>query len=140
MSTFALWPAAGLVLGVALAPWVPVPGRLAVWALGLSWLGALLLWRRRSTRGAWLALVALAIHCGIAGCALAGRAADEARHSSLRAVLDGWFDHFRLEEIAVPSGVEPVQVRLVLTEDAARRDDTVPFRARAVAEIGRAHV
>ena len=130
---FALWPAAGLVLGAAVAPWAPPAGPVVAWALGLTWLAAFLIWRGRSGRSAWLSLAALALHCGLAGWALAGRAGDDARHPSLRAALDEWFGHFRLDQIAVPAEVPPVQARLVLTEDAARRDDVVAFRARVVA-------
>ena len=80
MPTFALWPAAGLVLGAALAPWAPRAGPGVAWALGVTWLIALISWRRRSARFAWLSLAALVLHCGLTGWALAARASEEARH------------------------------------------------------------
>ncbi len=64
---------------------------------------------------------------------LTQQAIEAAERPSLRAVLDQQFGGFTLGSRDEPRGVVPLPARLLLLEDAVRRDDLVMLRTRVVA-------
>jgi competence protein ComEC len=88
------------------------------------------LWVRSSGRGL---IFCLAFGFASGGAALTVDASDRALHSPIRGVLDREFGGFLIESLGPGGRHEPLPSRLVLTEDASRREGFVSLRGRVEA-------
>ena len=133
MPNIAVWPAASLVAGALAAPWCAALGPAAAWLLPIAWTTVLVACVMATRRMAYVGLAACCATCALGGAALTQQALASALRPSLRAALDEQFGGFAPGSLDEPRGNHPVASRLILVEDAIRRDDAVSFRARVAA-------
>lgn len=123
-------PALSLLIGSAIGLNAQLDPSACAWVLPLSCLWALVCWRRRAS-AAVLLILALGFMAG--GIALAVDARQHALHTSLRQLLDREFGGASIESTG-PVGLHgPLLSRVLLVEDAFRREGFVSFRAKVIA-------
>lgn len=122
-------PVAGLLAGAAAG--VAQPWSSGAWAV-LVLLAALavLIGQRRAPR---LGASAFCLLAFAGGGLLADRAAEQALHPSLRAVLDRRIGGMDIDAVAVVPPHDPIQARIVLIEDASVGQEFTALRGEIVA-------
>jgi competence protein ComEC len=126
----ALFPAIALIAGAASSISLPVPWRLAFWALPFLAAAAVLAWSRRSDR---ITTVLIVIAFGCAGAVLGGHARDAALETPLRMLFDREFGGSILDTFDAPGEHGPIPTRLLLTEDASSTGTATTLRAHVLA-------
>ncbi len=101
-----------------------------MWLLPVAWATVLAGCVTKTRRMAYVGLSACCVTCALGGAVLTQQALASALRPSLRAVLHEQFGGFAPGSLDEPRGNHPIPARLALTEDAARREDVVTFRAR----------
>jgi competence protein ComEC len=125
-----LLPAVAIVTGALCAPIVGASAALLVWFLPVLVVSSTIAWHRHARRtgvaclglGFWACAVVLGAHAG-----------QQARHPSLRTVLDREVGGFEMSTLGPEHDHDPILTRAVLTEDGAPRDGYVSLRLRVIA-------
>lgn len=126
-----LWLAGAVVLGACAAPWCAPVGATGPHVLTLAAAAGAAAYARRASPA--LIVVLVLASCALTGCILTQRAVAAALGPSLRLVLDQRFGGFQVEDHDGPRNVEPVPSRVILREDAGRRDGFVSLRVEVTA-------
>jgi len=126
-----VWLAGAIVLGACAAPWCSDVGTSGAVLLTLTASAAVVAFARRVRP--WPILALVLVSCALAGCVLTQRALAAAVVPSLRLALDQRFGGFLVEDHDGPRHSEPVLSRVVLREDAGRRDGFVSLRVEVTA-------
>ena len=127
MPSIAVLPALALLAGAACGSALAVPATAALWILPLAIAGAVVAYLA-DCRAAFVAFAAVAFWWG--ACALAADAKREALDTPLRLALDREFGGFAIDTPGPGGRHDPMRVRGILAEDAARSDDLITMRVR----------
>ena len=127
MPSIAVLPGLALLAGAACGSALDVPATAALWILPLAIAGAVVAYLA-DCRPAFVAFAAAAFWWG--ACALAADGKQKALDTPLRLALDREFGGFAIDTPGPGGRHDPIRVRGVLAEDAARSDDLVALRVR----------
>ncbi len=131
MPIVGVWLAGAIALGACAAPWCAPAGTPGLLLLTVATAAGVVAYARRAS--AWLILALVLASCALAGCILMQRALATAIVPSLRLALDHRFGGFLVEDHDGPRHSQPVLARVVLREDAGRRDGFVSLRVAVTA-------
>ena len=129
MVWFGVVPSVALVLGAAVGLVLDPSPHVLLCAIPVMAAAAAILWRRERGSNSYVVTCVAFAACGAA---LAIDARRDALHPSIRSLLDRHAAGFSIDSPGPPPPLEPVQIRIRLTEDAAAGPQVTALRARVV--------